>query len=155
MGGRSKLVIHRFSYPTCNGFEPSPGFVYQADLRNARTRAAQPDPSVDDLFQSGPIFCNTVRQAVDDQGRLVSVFWHVILPFFWLTNFSIQQSIIRSSEDWYKRSKLNFKYDVHLCAYTALLRIVAKFHDTIYSDPNSPSGLDQVSFTSLFANLVY
>ena len=53
-------------------------------------------------------------------------------------------SMIRNSSDWYKKSKYNHKYDLHLCAYSALLRVVAKFHEDIYSDTNSPSGLNQV-----------
>lgn len=38
---------------------------------------------------------------------------------------------------------MNHKYDVHLCAYSSLLRIVAKFHETIYSDRATPSGLNE------------
>ncbi|TFY54810.1 hypothetical protein EVJ58_g8640 [Rhodofomes roseus] len=41
--------------------------------------------------------------------------------------------IIRNSENWYKRSPLNHQ----------LLRIMARFHEEIYSDPNSPTGLNQ------------
>ncbi|KAJ3730753.1 fungal-specific transcription factor domain-containing protein [Lentinula raphanica] len=51
--------------------------------------------------------------------------------------------IMRNSQDWYKKSKYNHPYDVHLCGYTALLRIVARFHDEIFSDPNVPSGLNK------------
>ncbi|TDL16780.1 hypothetical protein BD410DRAFT_807837 [Rickenella mellea] len=51
--------------------------------------------------------------------------------------------IIRNSKDWYKKSKYNHMYDVHLCAYSSLLRIVAKFHEEIFSDLNSPSGLNE------------
>lgn len=51
--------------------------------------------------------------------------------------------IMRNSQDWYKKSQYNIQYDVHMCAYTALLRIVAKFHDEIFSDPNSASGLNK------------
>lgn len=36
------------------------------------------------------------------------------------------------------------QYDLHLCAYTALLRIVAQFHKNIFSDPDSPTGLNKV-----------
>ncbi|KAL5501248.1 hypothetical protein ACEPAH_9635 [Sanghuangporus vaninii] len=56
-----------------------------------------------------------------------------------------QLSIIRNSKDWYKRSKYNHPYDVHLCAYSSLLRIVAAFHEEIYSDKDSPTGLNQNS----------
>ena len=43
-----------------------------------------------------------------------------------------------------------FQYDVHLCGYTALLRIVARFHDEIFSDASSPTGLNKVC--SLFVS---
>lgn len=36
------------------------------------------------------------------------------------------------------------QHDIHLCAYSALLQIVAKFHDEIFSDPSTPSGLNKV-----------
>lgn len=41
------------------------------------------------------------------------------------------------------------QYDIGLCAYVAMLRIVSRFHDEVFSDPNSPSGLNLV--WSLFA----
>ncbi|KAJ3986547.1 putative fungal-specific transcription factor [Lentinula detonsa] len=51
--------------------------------------------------------------------------------------------IMRNSQEWYRKSKYNHPYDVHLCGYTALLRIVARFHDDIFSDPATPSGLNK------------
>jgi hypothetical protein len=36
------------------------------------------------------------------------------------------------------------QFDIGLCAYTNLLRIVAKFHDDLFSDPNSLNGLNKV-----------
>ncbi|KAF9222143.1 hypothetical protein BS17DRAFT_818833 [Gyrodon lividus] len=51
--------------------------------------------------------------------------------------------ITRNSADWYKRSQHRDKYDIHLCAYSSLLRIVGRFHDDIFSDPNSPTGLNK------------
>ncbi|KAF8907042.1 hypothetical protein CPB84DRAFT_1878586 [Gymnopilus junonius] len=51
--------------------------------------------------------------------------------------------IVRSAKDWYKKSQYNLKYDVHLCGYSALLQIVAKFHEEIFSDPSSPTGLNK------------
>lgn len=70
-------------------------------------------------------------------------------------------SIMRNANDWYKRSQYNLsvgvfvgylcsvtdanaQHDVHLCAYSALLRIVGKFHDEIFSDPSTPTGLNKV-----------
>lgn len=32
---------------------------------------------------------------------------------------------------------------MHLNAYTSLLRIVAKFHEHVFSDPEAPTGLNQ------------
>ncbi|KIJ62383.1 hypothetical protein HYDPIDRAFT_30354 [Hydnomerulius pinastri MD-312] len=51
--------------------------------------------------------------------------------------------ITRNSADWYKQSQYRDKYDIHLCAYSSLLRIVGRFHDDIFSDPNSPTGLNK------------
>ncbi|KAJ7915584.1 hypothetical protein B0H13DRAFT_2231820 [Mycena leptocephala] len=54
------------------------------------------------------------------------------------------------SDDWYKKSPYNTSYDIHMCCYTALLRVVARFHDDIFSDPTSPSGLNKrVDFRSV------
>lgn len=47
------------------------------------------------------------------------------------------------SDEWYKKSPYNTIYDIHMCAYTALLLVVAGFHDDIFSDPTSPSGLNK------------
>ncbi|KAF8966133.1 fungal-specific transcription factor domain-containing protein [Flammula alnicola] len=51
--------------------------------------------------------------------------------------------IVRNAKDWYKKSQYNLNHDVHLCGYSALLQIVAKFHDEIFSDPSSPTGLNK------------
>lgn len=76
-------------------------------------------------------------------------------------------SIVRTGKEWYKKSQYNLavsrrvtaermtltpgcaQHDVHLCGYTALLRIVARFHDEVFSDPNSPTGLNKVRSVSL------
>ncbi|TFK20177.1 hypothetical protein FA15DRAFT_673724 [Coprinopsis marcescibilis] len=58
--------------------------------------------------------------------------------------------IVRNAKDWYSKSKYNHPYDIHLCAYSTLLQIVAKFHDEIFSDPSSPTGLNKrVDFRSV------
>ncbi|KAJ8689224.1 hypothetical protein PTI98_013267 [Pleurotus ostreatus] len=58
--------------------------------------------------------------------------------------FTIKEDhIMRNSKEWYKSSRYNHPYDVHLCAHTALLRIVARFHEDIFSDPDSPTGLNK------------
>ncbi|KAF7366045.1 hypothetical protein MVEN_00480700 [Mycena venus] len=54
------------------------------------------------------------------------------------------------NEDWYKKSPYNTTYDLHMCAYTALLRVLARFNDEIFSDPTSPSGLNKgIDFRSV------
>ncbi|EIN11967.1 hypothetical protein PUNSTDRAFT_99325 [Punctularia strigosozonata HHB-11173 SS5] len=51
--------------------------------------------------------------------------------------------IIRSSVNFYARSKSNLPSDITLCAYNMMLRLLAEFQEEIYSDPTSPSGLDK------------
>ncbi|KAL1755599.1 fungal-specific transcription factor domain-containing protein, partial [Schizophyllum commune] len=51
--------------------------------------------------------------------------------------------IVQHAKDWYKKSKYNLNHDVHLCAYNALLRIIAKFHEEVFSDTSSPTGLNK------------
>ncbi|KAF9234401.1 hypothetical protein BU15DRAFT_79084 [Melanogaster broomeanus] len=40
-------------------------------------------------------------------------------------------------------SQYRDKYDIHLCAQSSLLRILGRFHDEIFSDSNSPTGLNK------------
>jgi hypothetical protein len=57
---------------------------------------------------------------------------------------------LRHAKDWYKISKFNHPYDIHLCGYSLLLQIVARFHEEIFSDPSSPTGLNKsVDFRSV------
>ena len=39
--------------------------------------------------------------------------------------------VVRSSKEWYLASKYNHPYDVHLCAYVQLLRLMTQFHDIV------------------------
>lgn len=55
--------------------------------------------------------------------------------------------IARHTKFWYKQS--GFNYDISLCSYTQLLRVMARFHEAIYSDPNAPTGLNKVSSLSI------
>ncbi|CDO69738.1 hypothetical protein BN946_scf184697.g10 [Trametes cinnabarina] len=50
---------------------------------------------------------------------------------------------IRHSSDWYKSSRMNSPFNIGTSAYTQMLRIMTRFHDEIYSDPDSPTGLNQ------------
>ncbi|KAG2108840.1 hypothetical protein BD769DRAFT_1392651 [Suillus cothurnatus] len=38
---------------------------------------------------------------------------------------------------------LALKFDIHLCDYSTLLRIVGRFHDNIFSGPTAPTGLNK------------
>lgn len=61
-----------------------------------------------------------------------------------------EDHITRNAVTWYKNSLYNDKYDIHLCGYTMLLRIVAQFHDDVFSDLDSPTGLNRsIDFLSV------
>ncbi|KAG1851409.1 hypothetical protein F4604DRAFT_1934097 [Suillus subluteus] len=51
-----------------------------------------------------------------------------------------------------QQSHFRDKFAIHLCANSTLIRIVGRLHDDIFSDPNSPTGLNRgldPSFTSI------
>lgn len=50
--------------------------------------------------------------------------------------------IASHSKFWYKTT--DFFYDIHLNGYTQLLRVMASFHEAIYSNPDQPTGLNKV-----------
>lgn len=61
-----------------------------------------------------------------------------------------EDTVIRRSPTWYKSSPHNHCYDVQMVAYTALLRLVGAFLEEVYSDPNSPTGLNkELNFTEV------
>lgn len=60
-----------------------------------------------------------------------------------------EDTIILHSEEWYKKSQYNLDYDVHLCAHNSLLRIVARFHNEVYSDKSGLSGSERVDLRSV------
>ncbi|KAF8515112.1 hypothetical protein BU17DRAFT_68060 [Hysterangium stoloniferum] len=47
-----------------------------------------------------------------------------------------EDEVIRGAKAWHRGSKYNHSYDVHLVAYTELLKIVSRFHECIHT----PSG---------------
>ncbi|EIN06539.1 hypothetical protein PUNSTDRAFT_72698 [Punctularia strigosozonata HHB-11173 SS5] len=51
--------------------------------------------------------------------------------------------IIRNAGDFYKTSRFNSPYDIHMCGYNQLLRLLGRVHSDIYSDPSSPLGINQ------------
>ncbi|KAH9850967.1 fungal-specific transcription factor domain-containing protein [Lenzites betulinus] len=60
---------------------------------------------------------------------------------------------IRNSVDWYKRSRMNHKFNIGTSAYAQMLRIMSHFHEEIYSDPDKPTGLNQnLDFRSSIIN---
>lgn len=55
--------------------------------------------------------------------------------------------IASHSKDWWKSSDQNIKgFDIHISAYTSGLRVVSQFRARIYSDPESPTGINKVGF---------
>ena len=53
--------------------------------------------------------------------------------------------IASHSEDWWRTSDQNIEgFDIHTSAYTSELRVVSQFRAKIYSDPESPTGLNKV-----------
>ncbi|KZT35974.1 hypothetical protein SISSUDRAFT_1050554 [Sistotremastrum suecicum HHB10207 ss-3] len=58
--------------------------------------------------------------------------------------FTIKEDfIVRGANNWYRSNQYNHPYDIHLCAYSRLLRIVARFHGEVYSNPDHPTGLNK------------
>ncbi|PBK66477.1 hypothetical protein ARMSODRAFT_960039 [Armillaria solidipes] len=60
-----------------------------------------------------------------------------------------EDTIIHHSEEWYKKSQYNLDYDVHLCGYNSLLRIVARFHNEVYSDRSGLINSERVDLQSV------
>ncbi|QRV95959.1 Tyrosine kinase domain protein [Ceratobasidium sp. AG-Ba] len=54
-----------------------------------------------------------------------------------------EHHVVRRSRDWYRLSEFNLSTDIHLTAYTRLSHIVTRFLTNVYSDPNSPTGLNK------------
>ena len=50
---------------------------------------------------------------------------------------------IRDGPAWYNRSANNDPTDVHLVAYSSLMRILTHFHADVFDDPDSPTGLNR------------
>ncbi|KAI0697213.1 hypothetical protein C8T65DRAFT_710435 [Cerioporus squamosus] len=50
---------------------------------------------------------------------------------------------IRHSDEWYKSSRMNDALNIGTSAYAQMLRVVSRFHEAVYSDPDSPTGLNQ------------
>jgi hypothetical protein len=51
--------------------------------------------------------------------------------------------VANHSETWWNSSAYNIPhFDIHLCAYNAELKVMAKFRERIYTDPHHPTGLN-------------
>ena len=49
------------------------------------------------------------------------------------------------SHEWWSSSEYNIpNFDIHLCAYTAELRVLSEFLMKVYSNPEHPTGLNKV-----------
>ncbi|KZS92814.1 hypothetical protein SISNIDRAFT_455434 [Sistotremastrum niveocremeum HHB9708] len=46
----------------------------------------------------------------------------------------LEKNIEALGDDWWCGTPFGFKFDLHICAYNALLRVIARFHQTIFSD---------------------
>ncbi|KAK0214502.1 fungal-specific transcription factor domain-containing protein [Armillaria fumosa] len=60
-----------------------------------------------------------------------------------------EDTIIHHSEEWYKKSQYNLDYDMHLCGYNSLLRIVARFHREVFSDRSRQIHSERVDLRSV------
>ncbi len=45
-----------------------------------------------------------------------------------------EDTVIRHSGEWYRQSHHNLDYDVYLCGYNVLVRIVARFREEVLLD---------------------
>ncbi|KAF8591626.1 hypothetical protein K439DRAFT_1610928 [Ramaria rubella] len=54
-----------------------------------------------------------------------------------------EDAAVRGAKQWYRASRYNHPHDVHLVAYTELLRIVSRFHESVYSDTSAGNGLNR------------
>lgn len=140
LGRGQKLVVYWPCHPACHG--PKFASAVNNETIVGRTGAgdAESYESLDDLLQPRSFDGHAIRKAGDYTGRFVRRFF--FSKFLHSINY-IYSSIIRTGAEWYKLSKLNHPFDIHLCGYSSLLRIVAGFHDEIFSDRDSPSGLNE------------
>ena len=51
-------------------------------------------------------------------------------------------------KDWLL-TRERLQLDIGTSAYAQMLRVISRFHEAIYSDPESPTGLNQVQRTLL------
>ena len=56
-------------------------------------------------------------------------------------------------KDWLL-TRERLQLDIGTSAYAQMLRVISRFHEAIYSDPESTTGLNQVTFSSLLITMV-
>lgn len=49
----------------------------------------------------------------------------------------LQQQMSEGDAEWWWSTPFGWKFDMHICAYSALLREISDFHEKICSDPTS------------------
>ncbi|VDB86073.1 unnamed protein product [Peniophora sp. CBMAI 1063] len=54
-----------------------------------------------------------------------------------------EDRIIREGPEWYNRSPSNDPFDIHLVAYSSLMRVLTRFHAEIFIEPDSSTGLNR------------
>ena len=54
-----------------------------------------------------------------------------------------EDRIIREGPEWYNRSPSNDPFDIHLVAYSSLMRVLTRFHAEIFIEPDSATGLNR------------
>lgn len=54
-----------------------------------------------------------------------------------------EDRIIREGPEWYNRSPANDPFDIHLVAYSSLMRVLTRFHAEIFNEPDSATGLNR------------
>lgn len=140
MGGRSELVVYGFSHPVCLSVNLVSFSHYlnsiATDLNLHQLPTTKPtnekqEREILNRIRVWQICFNLDRSTATQFGKPSTI---------------KEDSIIRHSADWYKKSPYNVDYDVHMCGYTALLRIVARFHDEVFAEGSGLSSLKRVDF---------
>jgi hypothetical protein len=144
MGGRSPLAISGFGYPVSHFSVSMIGIhhVYGVLLRVAT------DINLHQPITALPVNEQHAREMLN-RTRV------------WLNCFNLDRStgseygkppiikntdyVANHSESWWSSSPYNLPhFDIHICAYNAELKVMARFTEKIYSDPHHMIGLNKV-----------
>lgn len=106
--------------------KPPPSQHREAQERATRTRNAEPHPCLAQLLQP-----RLDRSTGSQYGKA---------PIIPNTDYTANRS-----SSWWNSSPYNMKhFDIHLAAYNAELRVLARFRLEIHSDPSNPTGFNKV-----------